>query len=350
MEIERCTRDFFSGWFFLFFSLASLVSAETTIQGTHSTVECGYTPSQNITIALEITYSLDPGDELSALGVEISLPTGWVYVSMGGEDIPNVGPVGGAGATGDIGFAWTTLPASPLNFTATVSVPGDAAGLQELASVIKYRIGAGSEQIVQMTPDPIQLYPAGAPSVVLPTDPANGATGVAKNATLSASFDKQMNQATITTNNFTLSCNGNVTGQVNYDPQTLTATFDPENDLESGATCQATISSQVESDCGELMGVDYTWSFEVIDYVGPSVTGTDPLDSAVYVGVDTVIAVSFDEAMDEGTITNDSFTVDYECGAERDVCDVSGDIVYESATDTATFTRMRTSIPRPSTR
>ena len=70
------------------------------------------------------------------------------------------------------------------------------------------------------------------------------------------------------------------------------------------------------------------FTVDTVDTTAPSVTSTSPVADATDVAVDTVIAATFNEAMDASTITTSSFAVD----------SVSGSVSYNSGTYTATFT------------
>jgi len=65
-----------------------------------------------------------------------------------------------------------------------------------------------------------------------------------------------------------------------------------------------------------------------VDTTPPEVVSTSPAADATGVAIDTAVSVTFNEAMDESTITTSSFTLD----------GVSGSVSYNPATYTATFT------------
>ena len=79
------------------------------------------------------------------------------------------------------------------------------------------------------------------PPTVSSTNPANGATIVAVNKTISATFSEAMDSSTISTNTFTLS--GGVTGSVSYDSTSKAATFTPSSNLSYSTTYTATITT-----------------------------------------------------------------------------------------------------------
>ena len=87
------------------------------------------------------------------------------------------------------------------------------------------------------------------PPTVRSTSPASGATGVALNTTISATFSETMDTSTITTSTFTLS--GGITGTVSYNDTSKTSTFTPSANLSYSTTYTATITTGVK-DSGEM--------------------------------------------------------------------------------------------------
>ena len=97
------------------------------------------------------------------------------------------------------------------------------------------------------------------PPTVSATSPASGATGVALNTTISATFSETMDTSTITTSTFTLS--GGITGTVSYNDTSKSATFTPSANLSYSTTYTATITTGVKDLSGNAMSSDYSWSF-----------------------------------------------------------------------------------------
>src|SRR5580693_630809 len=98
------------------------------------------------------------------------------------------------------------------------------------------------------------------PGVVSVT-PAQSATGVATNTTVTATFNVAMSPASITTTTFTLVAAGGtaVAGAVTYSG--LVATFTPTAALLNGETYTATITTGAATPGGaELIG-NYVWTF-----------------------------------------------------------------------------------------
>jgi hypothetical protein len=156
--------------------------------------------------------------------------------------------------------------------------------------------------------------------------PAADATGVAIDTTVSVTFSEAMNASTITTGSFTLS---GVSGSVSYNSGTYTATFTPSANLSYSTTYTANLSTAITDAAGNPLAA-YSWSFTTVagDTTPPIVVSVLPEADATDVALDTVVTATFNEAMDESTITASSFTLD----------GVSGSVSYNSGTYTATFT------------
>ena len=100
------------------------------------------------------------------------------------------------------------------------------------------------------------------PPTVSSTSPTNGATGVAVNTTITATFSEAMDSSAITTSTFTVSTGGsNISGTVSYNSTTKTATFTPSSNLSFPTTYTATITTGVKDAAGTAMVSNYTWSF-----------------------------------------------------------------------------------------
>lgn len=99
-------------------------------------------------------------------------------------------------------------------------------------------------------------------------NPANTATGVALNKALSAGFSKTMNSATITSSTFLLKLGTtSVPGTVSY--SLTTATFTPLDNLLSGSTYTATITTGAKDLAGNAIATDYVWTFSTVSPLGP---------------------------------------------------------------------------------
>lgn len=181
--------------------------------------------------------------------------------------------------------------------------------------LVAFVIGCGQELIV-------------VPSVVS-TIPANGATNVVINTTISATFSMAMDPATISTSTFTVTGPGGarVAGTVSYTG--TVATFTPSTVLQYSALYTATISGA--KNLGDTaICADYTWSFTTIT-PPPQVISTVPANGATVVAVGQILSATFSEAMNPATITGATFTLTGPGGTA-----VAGTVSYSGVV--ATFT------------
>jgi len=92
------------------------------------------------------------------------------------------------------------------------------------------------------------------------TSPANGATDVAVNTAITATFSEAMDSSTITTNTFLVSDgSSNIDGTVTYSG--TIATFTPTANLAYNTTYTAAITTGVKDLAGTNMSTQYSWSF-----------------------------------------------------------------------------------------
>jgi hypothetical protein len=144
--------------------------------------------------------------------------------------------------------------------------------------------------------------------VVLTTDPTNGASLVPLDKTVSVIFSAAMNPATITTTSFTLKRSGvSVVGVVDYIG--TTATFNPNNDLLSNTVYTATIKATVKNTNGAALAKDTVWTFTTATVLAPTVILTDPSDLDASVSLSQNVTATFNEAMDNTTITTTTFVI-----------------------------------------
>jgi len=109
---------------------------------------------------------------------------------------------------------------------------------------------------------------SGTTPTVTSTDPANGATGVAINKKISATFSEAMDPLTITNLTFTVA---GVSGAVTYSG--VTATFTPTSNLAAGTTYTATITTGAKDLADNALAANYTWSFTTGAVLAPVALG-----------------------------------------------------------------------------
>ena len=178
---------------------------------------------------------------------------------------------------------------------------------------------------------------ASAPTVIFAI-PANNATGVARDSTVTATFDEAMNAATITTSTFTLMQGATVVpGTVSLDAPTNTAIFVATASLGSNLVYTATVTTGAQ-DLGDIaLAANYVWTFttgSTVNAVPPTVIFTSPADLATNVSVTKRPTATFSKAMDPATLTGLTFTL------EQGATPIVGSVTYNAATNTASFTPM----------
>ncbi len=166
--------------------------------------------------------------------------------------------------------------------------------------------------------------------------PASGATNVDVGTTVTATFSEAMQASTVIAA-FTLAdASGNsVPGAVTYDPSTNTATFTPSDPLTYAATYTAAITTDATASNGASLATGFTWNFTTVaapPLPAPQVSSTTPASLATGAAVNTAVTATFTEAMNTTTLSNATFTL-VDSGAA-----VNGQVTYNAATDTATFT------------
>ena len=180
------------------------------------------------------------------------------------------------------------------------------------------------------------------PPTVSSTNPLPGATGVARNTLVTATFSEPMDPATITTANISMACPAGtpVTGTVSYAVSGNVATFRPTSILPANTACTTTIGTGVKDLAGNAMVLPFAWTFTTgatTDTTAPTViaTGaygaTGATSGATGLPVNRASTAIFSEPMDPLTITNLTFTL-----TGPGTTPVLGTVTYSGTT--ATFT------------
>jgi hypothetical protein len=167
---------------------------------------------------------------------------------------------------------------------------------------------------------------------VVSTVPVNGATSVAVNTIVTATFSVSMDATTINTTTFTLTGPGAtaVTGSVNYAGNT--ATFTPAALLATSTLYTATITTGAKDPTGAALATNFVWTFTTAP--PPAVTATVPAGGATNVPLNQKIAAAFNTPMNASTITaTGTFTLAVAGGGAA----VPGTVTYDAASKTAIF-------------
>ena len=200
--------------------------------------------------------------------------------------------------------------------------------------------GNGRDPILGMDTAPVAATPAvpAAPTVTF-TQPANNATGVARNAKILAVFSEEMNPATITDNSITVRGPDGVAigGTVAYTEGARSASFTPTSPdvLPPNSRITASISTAAKDLAGNALAATFVWGFRTaatLDTTRPTVTFTQPANGAQDVPRNTRVAATFSEDMDPASITAVTFTL-----TGPGVTPVAGNVTYVPASRTAIF-------------
>jgi methionine-rich copper-binding protein CopC len=174
------------------------------------------------------------------------------------------------------------------------------------------------------------------------TVPADGDTGVAINAAITAEFSEPMTSGSIKSATFSLWQGSNlVDATVEY--VGTTAVLTPTKDLLKNIAYTVKITTGVTSAKGVALAADYSWAFTTgeEDTVSPRVSSTnppvpdtsDPSKPDVYVEsvvpVNNEITVTFSEEMDPASINNATFTL------QQGTTSVPGTVTYDGVVTAA---------------
>ncbi len=165
--------------------------------------------------------------------------------------------------------------------------------------------------------------------LVIATDPANNATGVFLNKTVSASFNMPMYPSTINSTTFTIKQGTtSVTGTVSYNG--TTAYFTPSTPFAINTVYTGTITTGAKNVYGTPLSNNYVWTFTTGAITAPKVISTDPSNNTLNIPLNKIITANFDMPMDPLTVDNTTFTL------RRGTNSILGTVSYSGTT--ATFT------------
>jgi hypothetical protein len=133
------------------------------------------------------------------------------------------------------------------------------------------------------------------PPVVNSTTPANSAMGVAVGTAVTATFSEAVAPASVTASSFTVS---GVTGTISVNGAVVT--FIPSAPLSNNTAYTATLTTSVTDVAGNHLAANRTWTFTTTataDTTAPRVSSVNPLDTQPSVQVNSVLTVTFSEAV-----------------------------------------------------
>ena len=97
------------------------------------------------------------------------------------------------------------------------------------------------------------------------TTPVDSATSVARDSTITATFNEDVFATTTDAASFTLAKSGAIDGTVTFEASTNVATYTPGSELARLATYTATLSTAITDLSGNPLAADYSWSFTTAD-------------------------------------------------------------------------------------
>lgn len=178
------------------------------------------------------------------------------------------------------------------------------------------------------------------PTVVV--SPGDGAIDVPVNALVVFGFSEPVNLTTINSSNITITNNGMpVIGNITPSNQNKVITFTPFSAFIPNSLVRVTLSRRVTDMVGHpIVGnggvsTDFVSAFRTAgtsDSLPPQVININPVDGATRVNPNTVISVTFNEAINSVTVNADTFIVS--TGGTRTL----GQISFSGQNTTATFT------------
>lgn len=144
---------------------------------------------------------------------------------------------------------------------------------------------------------------------VLSTTPANGASEVGRNATITVRFDEAIDPSSVTAATFL----------VEGAPGTLTVEgavviFSPASLFAPAATQRVRLTTGITDLAGNALGSEYSFAFTTaregaLDVTPPVIVATSPSDGAIDVRVDTSVDVFFSEDIDPASVTSATLAV-----------------------------------------
>ena len=224
---------------------------------------------------------------------------------------------------------FTLTPSSSLsaatNYTATIST----------AAKDTYGNSLASNDVWSFTTAANSCQP---PPTVTSVLAAAGATGVCPNRVVSATFSQAMEANTINAQTFLITGPGTtgITGTVSYDATSHTAIFTPGASLPLNTSFTATITTGVKDTYGNNLASNYVWTFATganTCLPAPPPVSVTPPSSATGICPNTVITVTYAQAMNPATITTTDFTVVSSGGTV-----VAGSVTHDAANKVFTFT------------
>lgn len=161
--------------------------------------------------------------------------------------------------------------------------------------------------------------------LVVSTNPANNATFVPLDQTITATFNEDMNPATFTETSFTIRQGINsITGTVTLSG--TIATFAPSVNLTPNTTYTGIITTAVKDLMGNALQENYVWTFSTGGTITPLVISTDPVNNATGVFLNKTVSATFNMPMYPLTVNASTFTI------KQGTTPIGGTVSYNGST------------------
>ena len=222
-----------------------------------------------------------------------------------------------AGVVSLSGQTATFNPSSPLAYS-TAYTARVTTGVEDLAGN-----NMTSERVWTFTTEPA---PDTTPPTVTATIPSTGATGVDRDANVTATFSEPVDASSVNGTTFQLSGpGGSVTGVVTLSGQT--ATFNPSSPLAYSTTYTARVTTGVEDLAGNNLASDRVWTFTTEpapDTTPPTVTGNTPAANATGVDPGVNVTATFSEPVEAASVNGTTFRLTVGASTVTGVVTLSG--------------------------
>lgn len=245
---------------------------------------------------------------LSGSAGKVALVTGTTGLGCNGGSSPCT-PTQAARILDLVGYGTGTSGANYFEGTAPAPTTSASTSVRRLDNGCRETDQNGSDFGLASPPTPRNTSSPPAPCVsdaspkVTGTAPANGATGVALDASITVSFSETVSAAGAW---YSISCSatGAHTATVGGTNPGASFTLDPDTDFSYGETCTVTvlrtsITDADTQDPPDTMDADHVFSFTIVTPTdgAPAVVSTTPADGATDVPVDASISIGFSEAV-----------------------------------------------------
>ena len=172
---------------------------------------------------------------------------------------------------------------------------------------------------------------------VTSTSPQNGTTNVAVTSKISVTFNKAIDESTISSSTFVIAVTSPfdfVNGTRTYDAATRSISFTPSSGaLGNGTNYTVRVTTGLHDATGLGLSSDLVFAFTAVpDLTPPTVTAVSPASGTAGVAITSTVAVTFSKSMNAATINSGTFTVKQGSSA------VPGSISYNAGSRVATFT------------